>query len=1567
MPEDDLSRAARSSTPPSFDFDDEAIASLLDSFVETQTGPQSKHTSRPPDPDDAGAGVAQRSVFRESLHHDALPLVGRSGDAAERRVVLLETLADRALGSAKARLLTAAAELREQRGDPAGARLRYQEALDADARDVVALRAIRRLAMREGDWHAVATTLERESGLSLAVAERAAALRMRATILLQRLHDPASAEQAARRAAELEDDFVAPILIASACLARNEPRRAAQALIAAADRWPEAGAQARILLDAAEIFERAGALRDAAATWERVLTLDSTSLQARLGLVRAARASGDLSQAVAELEAGAAYTPGPLAAAFRRTAAVSSHLAGAGDHAWSLLERSQDAASVWTRAEIAALHADLPGAIEALETDPSDESTELGLWRRARLARLRAESRDPDALVDVEILSERVPALTPYLAALAELREDAGENPARPGPKLQMAAAAAQSPVAAAARADEAARNGDLPRLCSHLGRELQEATDSLWPGAALALAEASASSSPADRVDFLLDLEAQRPFDVLVNRALILTGADARRDADRWMAEAGGTHGLQSAFARVMAYRAMTPAHPSWDDCESALRGHEGYPPASWALEWQSDSRELRAEGAVAQAHFDPDDRERHFLRASIWSTSRDRAAAHARAALDPDDPDPLLIEHLCDLLGPASEQAADSFRRLSSRREDSTHWRRAAALCRAAGRTREAASLLRRAELDAPDDPGTRVRRKEAELEAGELTRLADAAVERAKAARDEREELAALSEMAEIDRFARLDMQSARLALQSIAELRPAHVPTARALEWDALRERDPERIRAAARMLAEALDPGTADRIARYRLIAELRKTDPDSSPADRDHALRGIDDSLAADPGLARQVLGAAYAKGDAARCAKTLRAVAAPLTEPIERDALALEEARARRAAGDTEGAFEAIRDAHQHPLAVEEEARLRHAAAQWDSAASLYRRAAEQARSPRRAASLWREAALLFEERLGDEAQATRAWEAAAACDITYLDVYRRLAAQYREQGRLDALGSLTESRIEAGGDTPTLVGLLLERATQRRNEGDLEGVMEALHRCLELDPHHLPALEKRVEAHRATSDWQGAAETLIRIARLARSAEEQAWAFSQLGEIYHEHLGDLERAEASLRRARALCPAHIETLDRLSSVLALEGKAAESAAILQELVRRSEDATQKRDYRIRLAAAVEQAGQPKQAERILEALRADEPIEPDVILSIADFYDRQGDGPAEAMHLNRALNELRAAIETNPENESLWTTLVRVLDRRHGPGPASCAASAAIAIGHPPSLFEGNVTATGQALGEPTLPLPRQIDATVAPPGLPATLVRLFTLCEHPFDKFLPFDAAAWRLRRPGNEHRPLVEEAGMVAEALGISEPRLKVTYVAPMACIPVSGDPPTLVVGGHLHEAADGAERAFLFARALKVASIHLAPALRARPDELDLALLALLQEHGEARPESGRHRARLEDLRKKLLKAVPRRWRDEVDSLVLELRGDPAFSTQAAGFAISTLGDRVALTLTGDVPSAVAALVKIAGRSLPPHGTERIRAIRETPESWDLVRFAISNAHFEARAQAGVDL
>jgi tetratricopeptide (TPR) repeat protein len=1567
MAEDDVSRASRESDPPSFDIDDEAIAALLDSFVETQAGNLAEPTSRPPDPSDSGALAAQRTVFEHRLRHEALPLVGDTPDTMKRRIALLEALARRAVGSARARLLTSAGELCERLGEHDAAGGHYSQALSADARDVVVLRALRRLAMRNGDWEAAADALEKEAALELSVADRASALNLLARIQLSKLHDPAAAEQAAAHAAELrKDDFVACILLASARLARNDSARAADALTRAAERWPRTDAEAVLLLHAAELKEKAGALQEARSRYGRVLELEPTLLAAHLGVVRTSRGLQEDDAAKGALLAAAQGVSGQLAAALRRTAANVSRRSGSPEAAVALLGQAEDTASLWTLAESAALCGDSQRTIDALAATPSDGTPEIGALGWGRRARLHAErgEREGFELASREAQSE--PRLQPYLHASKRLlKADGGEGTEVPG-LLESIPSEQTSVASRMLQADEAARVQDGPAFVAALQAELDDAPEGLAAGAALAVAEMGAACGLIDRGPALLGAEERVPSDPMIGRVLLLEDDDPEQSARRWMNEGNAATGARSAFAFTMAARLAQPgSEEAKTACESALAEEADYLPALWELEDRLGEDEARAISASRQAALGSTDQAASWLRASMWTSSGSDRIGYAESALNRTAPDPLLIEHLIEAAGRETETAGELMELSARRLGMSVYLERAAASYRAAGLAARAARVLREASTEKPDDEMIRVQREAAELQASEFARLSDGAMRRVREATDEAERLRAFAAMAEVDRLARHDMQSARLSLQSIAELRPDHIPTARALEWDALRENDTERIRSSARRLLQALPEHSPDRLARHRLHLELLRADPDILQSDLDRWLCGIDDALEADPGLARQVLGAAYAKGDNMLSLQALLGLQAAVDDDLERGALALDAAHVLQLMGAPENALERLDEARSHPLAREAEAGLLHAAERWEDAAAVYQDAASKAKDSHRAASLWREAACIFEQELRDPHRAIDAWVAASKCDIRYLDVYRRLAALYQSQGRLDALATLTDARIDAGADTPTLVGLLVRKARQCRERGDLAGVSNALHECLELDPLNFTALKELVDTNRAAENWQGAAEALIRIARLKRSTEEQIWAFTQLASLYDVHLQDLARAEASLRRVAQLAPANLEILDRLASVTSRQGKAHEAGRLLEELVRRAGSESEKRDYLIRLAGAVESAGQGRQAEQVLEKLRAEQPTEPDVILALADYYQRQGATPAEAMHLNRALSDLRSAIDLDPSNEALWTTLVRVLQRRHGPGPASCAASAAIAAGHPASLFEGDVTAHGEALGEAKVPLSGLVEAIVAPDGLPESARRLFALCEHSFDKVLPFDASAWRLRRPAGEHRTLVEEAGAVAEMLGISEPRLRITYVAPAACMPVSGDPPTIVVGGNLHQITNPRERLFLFARALKVAANHLAPALRARPQDLDLALLALLQEHG-ARPGSEATRPQMLDLRNKLLKAVPRRSRDEVDSLALELKGNAGFSTRALPLAIAELGNRAALTLTGDVPSAVSALLKIAGHDLPAGDEQRLSAIRETPEAWAMLRFAIGDTHFEARAQAGVD-
>jgi cyanophycinase-like exopeptidase len=91
-------------------------------------------------------------------------------------------------------------------------------------------------------------------------------------------------------------------------------------------------------------------------------------------------------------------------------------------------------------------------------------------------------------------------------------------------------------------------------------------------------------------------------------------------------------------------------------------------------------------------------------------------------------------------------------------------------------------------------------------------------------------------------------------------------------------------------------------------------------------------------------------------------------------------------------------------------------------------------------------------------------------------------------------------------------------------------------------------------------------------------------------------------------------------------------------------------------------------------------------------------------------------------------------------------------------------------------------------------------------------------------------------------------------------------------------------------------------------------------------------------------------------------------LAIEMGGAPGFDPSRLGLHAAELGDRLALLALGATPSALSALLALANTRLPEAAgsAERVTATKKVPEAWSLVRFAISDAHFDARHRAGAD-
>src|SRR5690606_13318165 len=84
-----------------------------------------------------------------------------------------------------------------------------------------------------------------------------------------------------------------------------------------------------------------------------------------------------------------------------------------------------------------------------------------------------------------------------------------------------------------------------------------------------------------------------------------------------------------------------------------------------------------------------------------------------------------------------------------------------------------------------------------------------------------------------------------------------------------------------------------------------------------------------------------------------------------------------------------------------------------------------------------------------------------------------------------------------------------------------------------------------------------------------------------------------------------------------------------------------------------------------------------VLEEARKNAPTDLQVLRALAELYQRQNAANAMAMHLNRAVNDFRHALEADLGDAPAWLGLVEVLTWRGDADAASTSASAAQALG--------------------------------------------------------------------------------------------------------------------------------------------------------------------------------------------------------------------------------------------------------------------------------------------------
>jgi hypothetical protein len=187
---------------------------------------------------------------------------------------------------------------------------------------------------------------------------------------------------------------------------------------------------------------------------------------------------------------------------------------------------------------------------------------------------------------------------------------------------------------------------------------------------------------------------------------------------------------------------------------------------------------------------------------------------------------------------------------------------------------------------------------------------------------------------------------------------------------------------------------------------------------------------------------------------------------------------------------------------------------------------------------------------------------------------------------------------------------------------------------------------------------------------------------------------------------------------------------------------------------------------------------------------------------------------------------------------------------------------------------------------------------------------------------------------------------------------------LAFVPVSDAPAQLLVGQGLLDSLSKKEQVFLTARALKIARAHMSITCRVRPEEMGLLLHGLIRSQLPGYAPDGVDAAGMEEMARRMSKHLNKKVLPELTPHLMELMGVSDFDPARVYAVASTAGNRAGLLATGSPTAALSALGKLAG--LMGGGFDR-ELLEQVEEARDLLSFALSEAHFEARLRAGVDL